>query len=156
MTGRYAANTRVDVTSSRNEIEKLLERFGATDFGYSWETDPAQHVIGFRYKERVVRYILPMPDPNDKKFTHRGFAPKTEAQARSSYEQAVKERWRALVLLVKAKLAGVEAGIVSFEDEFLAETVIPSGATVSQWLQPQLKLAIEGGHMPPLLPGPKE
>ena len=54
--------------------------------------------------------------------------------------------------MIKAKLEAVESGIASFEDEFLAHTLLPSGATVSEWIQPQVAEAYETGRMPRMLP----
>jgi hypothetical protein len=35
-------------------------------------------------------------------------------------------RWRALLLMIKAKVEAVESGVVTFEDEWLAHFVLPS------------------------------
>lgn len=66
-------------------------------------------------------------------------------------EQIVDERWRSLALLIKAKLAAVEAGITTAEDEFLAQTVVPTAdgvATVSEVMQPQIREAYQHGLVP--------
>jgi|AACY02.16.fsa_nt_gi hypothetical protein len=54
---------------------------------------------------------------------------------------------------IKAKLEAVEAGIVTFEEEFLPQTVLPDGSRVNEWAQPQMEQAYLEGKMPPLLPG---
>ncbi|WP_136678647.1 hypothetical protein [Neptunomonas sp. XY-337] len=43
-------------------------------------------------------------------------------------------------------------GIAIFEDEFMANIVLPNGATVSQFMLPQIKEAYEKGSMPKMLP----
>ena len=53
-----------------------------------------------------------------------------------------RQRWRALNLAIKAKLEAVESGIVTFDQEFLAHIVGPSGQTVKplialQYLAPR-------------------
>lgn len=58
-----------------------------------------------------------------------------------------------LALVIKAKLEAVAAGITSFEDEFLAHIMLPSGGTVGEWARPQLEVAYSTGAMPALLPG---
>lgn len=56
-------------------------------------------------------------------------------------EQEVRRRWRCLLLLVRAKLEAVEARIsgedrqVTFEREFLAYVVVPSGETIYEAIQ---------------------
>jgi hypothetical protein len=80
--------------------------------------------------------------------------PRTASSAVEQFEQACRQRWRALALVIKAKLEAVESGITCFEDEFLAHIILPSGQQVGEWLRPQLKLAYDKGSMPALLPPP--
>lgn len=68
------------------------------------------------------------------------------------WEQACRQKWRALALVVKAKLEAVESGISEFEEEFLAHIVLPDGQTVGRWMQPQIADAYGSGKMPPMLP----
>ena len=65
----------------------------------------------------------------------------------------MRQRWRALVLIVKAKLEAIEAGISTLEREFLADIIMPNNQTVGQWLAPQIEQVYLTGKMPPLLPG---
>jgi len=157
----YAEKTTVSAEKSRAEIEATLLRYGATRFAYMIGGDRAQ--IAFEANGRLLRFELPLPDPKDRAFTHmrrRGGYPiaRSEGAARAAYDQALRQRWRALALCIKAKLEAVEARISTFEDEFLAHIVIPGdGRTAGDWLRPQLALAYETGTMPPLLlTGPRE
>lgn len=150
---QYAEKTSVPSDRSRAEIEKTLARYGADQFMYGWGIGEA--VIAFRADGRNVKFVLPMPDRNAKEFTHtpsRGTR-RTESQAAEAFEQAVRQRWRALTLVIKAKLEAVEAGITVFEDEFLAHIMLPDGSTVGQWARPQLAIAYESNKMPALMPG---
>jgi hypothetical protein len=106
----------------------------------------------------MVKFVLPMPDPKAREFTHtpaRGTL-RSPAEAEKAWEQAGRQRWRALALVIKAKLEAVAAGITTIEDEFLAHTVLPDGSTVGQFMKPQLAVAYEQGSMPTtlLLGGP--
>ena len=67
-------------------------------------------------------------------------------------EQEERRRWRALVMIIKSKLESVETGIVEFEDEFMAQIVLPNGETMSEHARPMIARAYETGDMPPLLP----
>ena len=96
-----------------------------------------------------------MPDRNGAEFKYtpgRGLL-RTEAAWNEAYEQAVRQRWRALALVVKAKLEAIEAGITTFEEEFLAYIMLPDGQTVGQWIKPQVDDAYRLGTMPTTLPG---
>jgi hypothetical protein len=94
-----------------------------------------------------------MPDRSAKEFTHtpsRG-TPRSTAQAEAAWEQATRQRWRALALVIKAKLEAVDSGITEFEDEFLAHILLPNGTTVGEHVRPGIAQAYESGTMPPLL-----
>jgi hypothetical protein len=148
---KYAADTSVPSDRSRAEIEKTLARYGASQFAYGWNQDNA--MIGFVAEGRQVRFVLPMPDKTARQFTHtpgRNLV-RTADQVEQVYEQAVRQRWRALALVVKAKLEAVETGIVTFEQEFAMHMVLPNGSTVGEWVAPQIEEAYATGKMPPML-----
>lgn len=145
----YASETTVPAERSRMEIERTLTRYGATSFMYGWEE--AYAVVGFVVDERRVKFTLPMPDRSDpalKWSDHKPRRFRTDKQIEAAYEQAIRQRWRALALVVKAKLEAVEAGIVTFDEEFGMHFVLPSGRTVAQEVLPAMVEAYRLGHMP--------
>ncbi len=154
MAARYAATTPVTADRSRAEIEKILGRYGATAFGYLSQGDT--QVVVFEVGSRRVLMQLPLPDRNDEEFQYtQSGRERTPADAERAYAQAVRSRWRSLVLIIKAKLEAVAAGITTIEREFLADVALPDGRTVEQFLAPQLERAYAEGEMPALLPGPR-
>ena len=150
----YASGTEVPVARSRTEIEATIVRYGATRFVAATETGRA--VILFEAHGRRVMFELPLPDKDDDAFKNqRGsyrYGRKRGVFNAEKWEQACRQRWRALNLVIKAKLEAVESGITTFEDEFLAHIVLPDGKTVGRWFGPQLAAAYDNGKMPPLLP----
>ena len=149
---RYAEKTSVASDRSRSEIEKTLVRYGADQFMYGWQDDKA--IVGFRMSGRMIKFILPMPDRSAREFTHtpnKGQRRSDDAVSQA-FEQAIRQRWRALSLVIKAKLEAVETGITVFDDEFMAHIVLPDGQTVGQFMRPQIAVAYDEGNMPPLLP----
>jgi hypothetical protein len=149
---RYAADTDVSASRSRDEIERTLTRYGATGFLYGWSGTRAR--VAFEVRDRHVRFELPLPDRGDAAFTrtpNRGTR-RSPAAAEAAFEQAVRQRWRALALVVKAKLEAVDAGIVTFDEEFLAHIVVGE-QTVGEVLVPQLEGALESHRPLELLPG---
>lgn len=151
----YAENTSVSSEKSRAEIERTLRRYDADQFMYGWDQEKA--VVGFRLAGRQIKFLLTMPDKNDQKFKR---SPKgrvrTPETAYKEWEQACRQKWRALSLVIKAKLEAVESGIAIFEDEFMANIVLPNGSTVSQFMLPQIVEAYESGQMPKMLPDLRE
>lgn len=151
---RYAQSTEVSSSKSRDEIERTLTRYGAAEFMYGWKAGSA--VVGFRMKDRLIRFILPMPDPKSREFTHTAAGRlRVDNQQREAYEQATRQRWRALALVIKAKLEACEAGISEFESEFMANIVLPDGRTVGDHTIPLIDDAYRTGKTPLLLPSYK-
>src|SRR5262249_48857085 len=150
---RYASATSVAVERSRAEIERILQRYGASRFAYAAEPERAQVV--FEAHGRRVRFVVPLPPRDDPVFTHTEArrSPRRPEEVYRLWEQACRQRWRALALAIKAKLEVVEAGISTFEDEFLAHVILPTGETVGEWLGRQIAHAYQTGREPPLLLG---
>lgn len=134
---RYAARTSVPVQRSKAEIEDILTRYGASAFASGWGEGKA--VIQFDAAGRRIRFELPLPIQPEKRL--------------DAWEQQCRQRWRCLVLILKAKLEAVESGITTIEDEFLAHIVLPGGKTLGQWARPQVAEAYKNNRLPPMLPG---
>lgn len=126
----YAARTKVPADRTRLEIEALMKKRGADQFLSGADEDRA--MLAFRLKGRHIKFILPL--------------------GKSCGAQLERSRWRALLLVIKAKLEAVAIGILTLEDAFLADTVLPDNRTVAEYMQPQLESAYREGKMPPLLP----
>jgi hypothetical protein len=150
MAGTYADGTSVAPEKSRAEIERTLQRFGADSFAYGSSREQA--IVGFAAHGRQIRIELALPDPEERRFhvTPTG-RQRTKSAAQGEYNAEVRRMWRALALVVKAKLEAVESGIGTFEQEFLAYTVLPGGRTVGQEVIPAVEKAYEIGSVEPLM-----
>lgn len=148
--GRYAEGTMVSVGRTREEIERTLARYGAT--GFAFGQDEAGAMVAFLVRGRHVRFRVPLPQLDDFALTPTR-QKRTRASATAALEKATRSRWRSLGLIVKAKLEAVDAGVVEFDDEFMAQLVMPDGRTVGDAVRGQLVTAIESGAVPALLPG---
>src|SRR5258708_1428897 len=117
---RYAEGTAVPVVKSRAEIEAIVTRYGATKFASMAE--PGRAIIMFEAQARRVAFELPLPNRDDFRVRLK-YGREIEATpewTEKEWEQACRQRWRALALVVKAKLEAVAAGITDFQSEFLA------------------------------------
>jgi hypothetical protein len=120
----YAEKTRVPVTRSRDELDNLLRKKGAQGFAAAWDANGDR--VEFLWKGLRIRFLLP----------------RVKGTAKETPEQAERRRWRALVLVVKAKLEAVESGISIFEEEFMAHIVDEAtGRTVGEVLIPRIQQA---------------
>lgn len=141
----YAKGTKVSIEATDQQIKAMLRKAGAT--AYATFEDDAGAKIAFRLNDLNIRMSLAMPDRWSTQFTktsERGLA-RSEATAEKMWEQACRERWRALHLCVKAKLEAIDAGVETFEDAFLAHVQTDTGETVGERLRPQLDAIVAGG-----------
>ncbi len=145
----YAKDTNVSSELSRLEIERTLIRYGADNFAYA--TASGKAMIGFTMNGIQVKFILPLPKKEEFRLTPTG-RDRTDKSQYDAWEQACRQRWRALNLVVKAKLEAVECGISVFEEEFMANIVLPDGSTAGDFMLPQIARAYETSTMPPMLP----
>lgn len=149
----YAESTSVSVDKSRAELEKLLAKSGATQRMIGSDDDAGFAFVVFRLADRHVRLRVPLPklDAFKLRTVRRCRVDATPEQQRQAHEQACRARWRAVVLLLKAKLEAIELGLSTVEREFLADVFLPDGRTVHEFLEEPLRDAYLGGTMPPLL-----
>jgi hypothetical protein len=151
---KFAADTSVSVEKSRAQIEKMITQYGAMSTGIF--NGPGRAVLAFECSNRRVAFTLPLPLPDDKQFLRDGRnSIRTPARRREVWEQTCRQRWRALYLIIKAKIEAIQSGITTFEDEFLAHIVMPEGGTVGNLVRPAIAAIYDGGRMVPLLPPPK-
>lgn len=143
---RYAQDTTVSVEKSKAEIERLLTRYGATEFATGWRSEKA--MIQFRMKGRWIRFVLPLPKKEDFKTTPSGRRRRDESSTQVAFEQGCRQRWRALSLSIKAKLESAESGIEEFDTAFMGQIVMPDGQTMQEIALPQIARAYETGKMP--------
>lgn len=147
---KYASKTEVSSAQSQLEIKRILTRYGANKFMFYEE--PSEAVVMFEMHNRRVKFSLPLPNVSDFRLTPARRSVRSPAEQKKAFEQACRQRWRALVLAIKAKLETVESNIATFEQEFLSYIVLPNQQTVSEFVLPQLEAAYDSNMMPKMLP----
>lgn len=139
MMGRYAETTQVPISRSKANIEETLLRYGIDEFGMG--VSLRGDGIIFKKEGRVFKINVPNPARDN-------YA--TDVK----YEQARRQRWRILLLSIKAKLEEIEAGLISFDDQFLACMALPDGSTVGDFMRlPANMNRLSKTEMPKLLTG---
>lgn len=153
--GRYARDTSVSVERSQSEIMKNLRRYGAEAFAFGEEE--GRGLVRFKIRGQPIQFKLDLPakDLEEFRFTPaRGKERRIEDQLRA-WEQACRQKWRALNLFILATLEAVESGIVPFEHAWMPYTLLASGESVGEHFAPHLQKAIADGVVPRfLLTGP--
>lgn len=147
---KYAQDTSVSVEKSVTEIDAIVGRFGADEFGYG--RNSGMGMVFFRLRDRQVRFTVPLPAQDDKKYTLTETGRRRTASAAvEAWNQDVRRQWRALALVIKAKLVAVEDGVVTFEQEFGMHFVLPGGKTVADVVAPEIEAAYATGKVRPML-----
>lgn len=128
---KYAEGTTVATGKTREEIERLVRKYGAEAFEGGWEKGAA--TVSFTMRGRHVRFRLDLS---------------AEGRTQAQRENEERRRWRCLLLAIKAKLEVVETGIASFDEEFLAHVVMPDDLTIWE----RMKIEQENGRalLPPV------
>ncbi len=127
------------------EIERTLARYGATEFIYG--ARPDQAVVQFKFGERIMRFNLPLRGWEEFKTSDKGRA-RRDKPAKKAWDQDVRRRFRALALVLKAKLEAVESGITTVEEEFYAHVLLPNGKTVYEETRKKVAHAYATGDVP--------
>ena len=145
----YAKNTKVAVSQSRAEIERLLSRHKCSQFSTGVDHEQHRAVVQFKAYNRIIRFEVQLPNPTDTEYRQdRHGWTRTPTGIENAVEQGERQRWRALLLVIKAKLEAVENHIATFEEEFLAHIVLPNQQTVAAYVQPLIERAYTTGRMP--------
>lgn len=143
-------DTEVSADRSKAEIRALLMHYGVTQFGIAEAAGRA--TVGFVAGGRLVRLEVPLPDRGASATSRAGkWLRAGTPAARKIHDQDERRIWRAVRMWIFAQLEAVESGIRTFEQLFLADTVLPSGETFAAWAEPQLHGAVAAGRMPALL-----
>lgn len=154
---QYAQSTQVPLERSREQIMTTLERYGCD--AIQTTQAPDGWAVEFIVHDRRVRFVLRHPSYDDDQFarTPSGRKMRDADGRRKAWQQAVKQRYRALFLAIKAKLEIVESDISCFEHEFLANIVDPvTNQTMGQQMLPLIAERYQGINVSPTLclPGP--
>lgn len=112
----YARSTAVTEAESRAEIETLLKRSGCDEVVVGLNRAGAG-VVCFTRRGRAVRMLLELPENGSRERPR---------------------RWRVLLLVLKAKLEAMDAGISTFDAEFLAFIRLDDGQSAGQFMASRL------------------
>lgn len=124
---RYAEGTTVTVESSRAEISSILTKHGV--IRQAWASEPEGDTLQFEMKGNVYRLRMARPTLAD---IHKMYPNAYNDVAKQSAEW--RRRWRANVLLLKAKLEFADGDATSIERELLPYTVLKDGRTIEEAL----------------------
>jgi hypothetical protein len=165
----FAANTSVAVDRTKVELERLLVKHGAAQYGTAHDDANGFALVYFALGGRQIRLQIPIPkldawpDPKRSDYSQAKGLKKcpqswnrmgesARAQwVREQWEQACRTRWRCMLLIVKAKLELIGMQLSTVDREFLADITLPDGRSVGELLRPGIEQAYMSGKMPRML-----
>jgi hypothetical protein len=140
----YAEQTKVPFEQSVMEIMKMIRRAGAEQVGQMEDT--RFFAVQFTLGERMIRFRVPFPtvdDMPDRDGYGRALPPSKRAE---KLGQAKRQKGRALMLVIKAKLESVESGVETIEQAFLANVVMADGLTVYERIAEPIAIEYAAGR----------
>jgi hypothetical protein len=130
---RYAEGTTVTVDQSRAQITGILAGHGVLRM--AWATEPEGDRLQFEMDGRAYRFAIARPTVDE---IHRLFPNHRDTDSKIAAEW--RRRWRANVLLLKAKLEFADGETSTVERELLPYAVMRDGRTVMD--------ALDSGSLP--------
>lgn len=132
--------------SAMNEVQKILQGFGASSFGYMEDFDSGVLTVQFIWKERRVTinasakgYAAALM--REKPFTTRMRGSKVEYE-RKCLKQGQIAVYSILRDWIKGQVTAVEVGMLSFEGAFLGQILLPNGGTILEMVERENLLAL--------------
>jgi hypothetical protein len=149
---RYAEGTDVSPEKSRADLEAVLRKNGAQEFNFY--AGPERDIFTYRIQGWLVRHVLERPKPATLQSKKPGAPTLKPEQLKRLADKEWRRRWRALLLVVKAKLEIVANGDSSVPREFMADLLLANGETMRDVMLPRLEAMYSSGEMPSLMLGP--
>jgi hypothetical protein len=134
-TRRFAEGTTVTVESSRGEITGILTKHGVQRM--AWSSEPEGDTLQFELAGHVYRFRIPRPTVEEVRADYRA----SGRDWSRVYDPAAKvaaewrRRWRANVLLLKAKLEFAEGEASTVTRELMPYAVLVDGRTLEDAIQ---------------------
>lgn len=135
---RYAYGTKVSVETSRGEITGILAKHGVEVM--AWGTKPSGDQLQFELGGHRFRFAIDRPTLADARSAYLD-AGKTawgwdhQADQEGALHAEWRRRWRAHVLLIKAKLEFIDSGDTTLEREFLPYMLVAGNRTLGEWIE---------------------
>lgn len=129
-----------------NEVQRILQSFGATSFGYMEDFSDGTLTVQFMWRERRVTinanakgYAQALL--KERPYTSRMRGTKSEYEAKC-LKQGQIAVYSILRDWIKGQITAVEVGMLSFEGAFLGQLLLENGETILQRVERENILAL--------------
>lgn len=140
----YAEGTTVPVEKSIGEIIGIIKRAGATRVAQMEE--PEGFTVQFFLADRMIRFRVALPTLEDVPIRRADHRMRTPAERAAKRDQMQRQRARALLLVIKAKVESIESQVETFEEAFLANVVMADGKTLYERVREPIALEYQSGQ----------
>lgn len=147
----YAERTEISIKKSIADAVTLVKRAGAVRI-LQYE-EPGRFVLQFALGGRLIRFAVALPSIDDMPKLDGRRRLLTQADRKEKQMQAHRQRARALLLVIKAKLESVESKVETFEEAFLANVVMADDRTVYERVAAPIAAEYASGAPQLMLPG---
>lgn len=146
----FAAETAVDVDRSRAAIERMLTDYQCRKFSSGIDRVAGRAALQFELEHRLLRFEVQWPLSIDalSEAWRKRWSGTRSRDIPKFLAQVERQRWRAMHLVIKAKLEAVSSGVATFDEEFMPYIVLPNNQTVAQTMVPLIAQAYTDGRMP--------
>lgn len=143
----YAEETKVPLEQSIAEIIGMLRKAGAVRIAQYEEPD--RFTVTFEMDDRLIRFRVPLVTEYAGPASHGNGRP---VDRHKWIDQRNRQKGRALMLVIKAKLESVVSEVETLEEAFLANVVMSDGATLYERVRTPIAVEYQTGKAMPLLP----
>jgi hypothetical protein len=157
-----SGDTRATVASSRNELERMLRRYGCGSLAVSQDYQTGRIIVRFTVADEPGNKGPQIPVELHveiasvyRRLFGRPYPAKPEDRGADA-ARAERVAWRHLVLWVDAALAAADAGLQRISDAFFAHTLIRDERGNVGRVVDLFSAAAPGGNWKRLLPGASE
>lgn len=125
---RFAEGTTVSVDSSRGEISGILAKHGVVR--QAWASEPEGDVLTFEMAGH--RFLFRIARPAWRELADRFVYDRTPSQRQTAMDAEWRRRWRANVLLLKAKLEFADGEASTVMRELMPYALLRDGRTLEE------------------------
>lgn len=157
---RYAENTKIARSKSRDQIEAILLRCGAREIFTNDLNRDNLLFVAWKIHDRPYKFVLPMPSPDDPQFTTTPTGKQRDSDtAHAAWEKAIRQYWRIAREYIYMLTEMMEACGMEFHEAFGPLLALKDGSNVWQMAAVHAdKIQHEGGLLELMGPNvmPKE
>ena len=132
--------------SAMNEVQKILQGFGASSFGFMENFDDGTLTVQFMWKERRVTIKANAKGYAAALLREKPFTNRMRGTLAQYQEKCLKQGQIAVYSIlrdwIKGQVTAVEVGMLSFEGAFLGQILLPNGGTILEMVERENLLAL--------------